>query len=353
MGTRGRTWCFTLNNPNRTPEEVFASLDTDGKLRYAIMQRERGAAGTEHYQGYCEFTAPLRFARVQTLIFGAHIEPRRGTRDQARDYCRKEESRVAGPWEFGEFGEERPGARTDLVALRESVKSGEVKDRRDLMERYPGEFARYPKFCSALFDVYLPARDIPPEVHLLYGPTGCGKTRLVRETTPPDSTWWSGIGGSQWFDSYDSQTDAVFDDFAGKMSGYALTDLLRLLDRYPLRVPIKGGFVNWLPRRIWITTNIHPREWYDYTSREEHYDALCRRFTYVSCWGVEPDAFVRFRVGGEDVHSELTRRFFREYVPLVTADPVEGPAPRGQVFARAVAPPLAERRGRVYQFVFH
>ena len=33
----------------------------------------------------------------------SHHEQRRGTRDQARDYCRKVETRVEGPYEFGEW----------------------------------------------------------------------------------------------------------------------------------------------------------------------------------------------------------------------------------------------------------
>ena len=33
---------------------------------------------------------------------------------------------------------------------------------------------------------------------------------------------------------------------------------LRLTDRYPMRVPIKGGFVDWVPVRIWITANYGP-----------------------------------------------------------------------------------------------
>ena len=49
----------------------------------------------------------MRIVAVKNLLpqlEGAHFEPRRGTRDQARDYCRKAETKVDGPWEHGAFG---------------------------------------------------------------------------------------------------------------------------------------------------------------------------------------------------------------------------------------------------------
>jgi hypothetical protein len=61
----------------------------------------------------------------------------------------------------------------------------------------------------------------------------------------------------------------------------SLVTLLRLLDRYPVQVPIKGSHTWWLPDRIYITTNILPSLWYKWENRGEHYKALARRFTKV------------------------------------------------------------------------
>ena len=44
---------------------------------------------------------------------------------------------------------------------------------------------------------------------------------------------------------------------------------------------VKGGFRQLLSTRIVITTNIHPRLWYDYSQRERQYKALARRFHEV------------------------------------------------------------------------
>ena len=96
---------FTWNNP--PPEYCDGDLPAQPAVcpvRYASWQREVGASGTEHLQGYAEFAAPVRLSAVrQWLSSSVHWEPRKGTREEARDYSRKDDSRAAGPWELGSF----------------------------------------------------------------------------------------------------------------------------------------------------------------------------------------------------------------------------------------------------------
>lgn len=73
-----------------------------------------------------------------------------------------------------------------------------------------------------------------------------------------NSTWWS-PGDFQWFDGYFDQRIVIIDDFRGE---YPLPLLLKLLDRYPMRVPVKGGFTNWAPTKVYITSNVQPEFWY-------------------------------------------------------------------------------------------
>jgi hypothetical protein len=114
-------------------------------------------------------------------------------------------------------------------------------------------------------------------VVVYYGPTGTGKTRAVMDNLPsPDDLWtYSGDG---WFDGYDGHKIVLFDDFSG--SEFKISFLLRLLDRYPMQVRIKGGFVNWCPEEIYITSNLNPDQWYP-NAHQEHIDALKRRLTAV------------------------------------------------------------------------
>jgi hypothetical protein len=98
---------------------------------------------------------------------------------------------------------------------------------------------------------------------VLWGRTGTGKTRFCYEQIK-DSTYWS-PGDYQWFDGYEGQRIVIIDDYRGE---YPLPLFLKLLDRYPMRVPVKGSFVEWCPKKIFITSNIEPAHWYqtDYES---------------------------------------------------------------------------------------
>lgn len=99
-----RHWCFTWNNPD--PEHYDGTLPvrpSSVPVRYVVWQRERGESGTEHLQGYAELSQPVRLSAVRGWLPSAHWEPRAGPRDSARDYCRKEDGRCAGPWEHGTF----------------------------------------------------------------------------------------------------------------------------------------------------------------------------------------------------------------------------------------------------------
>jgi len=94
-----------------------------------------------------------------------------------------------------------------------------------------------------------------------------------------------------WFDGYEQQPVVVLDDFNGASSHLKLDDLLRLIDPWCCeRVPYKGGFTWWCPDKIYITTNIHPFNWYKYENREIHYKALQRRITSIRLFSLQEDS---------------------------------------------------------------
>ena len=74
-------------------------------MTYLVAQKERGAEGTEHIQAYISFENAVAFTTVKTIFQGAHIEAARGSPEENRTYCTKEETRVAGPWEYGTLPE--------------------------------------------------------------------------------------------------------------------------------------------------------------------------------------------------------------------------------------------------------
>lgn len=62
--------------------------------------------------------------------------------------------------------------------------------------------------------------------------------------------------------------------------------MLQLLDRYPLRVEVKGSFVPFVSRRVIITSNVPPDEWYP-NIRDR--SPLMRRLTSVTAFPLADD----------------------------------------------------------------
>lgn len=110
-----------------------------------------------------------------------------------------------------------------------------------------------------------------PTVHLYWGKPGTGKTRAVWDNHEHSDIWsWP---GQCWFDGYTDQRIALFDDFDEGPIPYRL--LLKVIDRYTIQLPVKGGHVYFRPEHIYITSNVHPKYWYP---KEPNVDALLRRF---------------------------------------------------------------------------
>jgi len=82
---QSKYWCFTVNNP---PGLLDPSL-MDG-VTYCVYSEEVGDSGTYHLQGYVEFRTKRRLNAVREVLGGtAHVEPRRGTQEEAILYATK------------------------------------------------------------------------------------------------------------------------------------------------------------------------------------------------------------------------------------------------------------------------
>jgi len=100
MSDRATCWSLTINNPTEADEESFALARQKGwKVE---GQRERGEAGTEHYQLILR-TPQVRFAAVKKIFPRAHIEVARNPAALSQ-YVAKEETRVGSiPVDQGKY----------------------------------------------------------------------------------------------------------------------------------------------------------------------------------------------------------------------------------------------------------
>lgn len=280
---KSRGWILVINNPTEDDLKISQVLGGQKALQYACGELEVGEGGTRHIQAYIEWTGPRTFQTMHKLFPRAHLEPRLGSSKAARDYALKEGKWANDPtsvpdtkWEVGEFKEtgNGRGARNDLQEVTEFLQSGGTV--RECYLAYPAVCARYPRFVDRFANYVAPPRMWETKVIVYKGPTGCGKTRKAYEEYP---TIWNKPVGS-WYDTYDGQEYVLLDDFNGRDSGVEYPEFLRITDRYPLSTPFKGGFVNWRPKVIVITTNREPRDWYPCND----FAPLERRLTEVHRW---------------------------------------------------------------------
>lgn len=239
-----RAWCFTINN--YTDNDIM-SLEKIN-CRYMICGFEIGENGTPHIQGYVEFGKVCRFATVKKFLPRAHIEMRRGTRDAARDYCKKD----GDFFEIGDWNAGGQGRRTDLGHVREMALADGMRTVTAIGNlqqiRVAEKFLQYNE----------EGRDWKPTVIWLHGPTGVGKSRLARALC--DGDYYAKKDGTKWWDGYDNHEEVIIDDF--RDSWWSFTTMLSLLDRYEHTVECKGGSRQFRAKKIIITSAFAPEQCY-------------------------------------------------------------------------------------------
>ncbi len=258
--------CEISNSPQ------IAKLESLGKsdgVKFLIYQREVGSGtGTPHLQGYVEFSSTQRMAGGKRILGCGntiHLERRAGTREQAIKYCEKDESRVDAtvPYIFGVRGRlGGQGGRTDLAAVAESARNGATTA--DMYAAHPVAMIQYTRGINCMMEHYSKKRkqDVTPIVEIYYGFTGTGKTRKVYDDYDTDEIYLMprpGEDGKLWFDGYHGQKVILLDDF---YSWVKYDTLLRLCDRYPMMLPIKGGFIKNATSIYILTSNQDPDKWY-------------------------------------------------------------------------------------------
>lgn len=255
-GKKARAWCFTLHN--FFPSDVLHLRSIAGRAGspaiYCVFGREFGSkTGRRHLQGFIYFRNAREMRGVKNIIGNkeAHVEAARGSVDANHAYCTKD-----GDWE--EYGD-RPsqGRRSDLDRIKRSIESGETE--LSIAKEHFSQWVVYRRSFEAYRSLLQSAPQIRPDlrVYVLWGDAGVGKTRYVYEHH--DDVWASSTPDLKWFDGYKGQKVALLDDFRGQADfGW----LLRVLDIYPLQVPVKGGFVSWCPDTIYMTSNLYPPDWY-------------------------------------------------------------------------------------------
>lgn len=134
-------WCFTSY---KTQEELTQAITRSDEYEYIVFQTEV-CPETErvHQQGFIMMKKPVRFNNIKKVLGdnAAHCEKRKGTVKQAIEYCKKDDSRQAGPFEYGVCPETTQGTRNDMEQVQAAIEAGATYD--ELLQLHFGTAIRY------------------------------------------------------------------------------------------------------------------------------------------------------------------------------------------------------------------
>lgn len=265
--TQLHSFVFTVNN--YTDDDINIIQGSIDNFSYLIYGKEVGESGTPHIQGYGELNKKKTLNALKKIFPRAHIEKRRGTAKQASDYCCKDDKE---PFIYGEISQQ--GKRTDLDNVADAI----IKDNKkvkDVAMDYPVQYIKFHKGIEKLRNLVIEPRTEPPNVIVIYGASGLGKTKYFFDNYKEDTYVWQ-PHMHEWFDGYDGNKNVLFDEFRGQLQ---FTMLLNLLDRYETKVQYKGGVAQFVAQEIVITSPVHPKKWYP--NMGEKMLQLYRRITKI------------------------------------------------------------------------
>lgn len=255
-----------IRNFDWMDNHVYDHLKND--VKYLVAGREICPdTGKEHHQGYVIWkNGKTKQASCRLFPEATSLIIQRADDDfDAAKYC----------WKDGDLVVEMnkrptPGSRNDISGVRALVKAGNgMRAVTDSTESFQAI-----RTAEVMLRYHEPVRTWKPEVFWYWGAPGTGKTRLARKQAGKDA-WISGRS-LLWWHNYDAHENVIIDDFRDSFCSFQ--ELLRILDREPYLLEIKGSFRQLLAKRIWITSCRPPKS--VYTTGEDT-DQLLRRIDRV------------------------------------------------------------------------
>lgn len=312
--TRHAKYCATIHyNPGegdaQSPEEwldLFTErmerlYDSD-KLLAGVMGLEKASTGQWHLQ--CAFTFARRYTLEQVKAMfecgHMHLEPMRDrTGRKAYKYCKKD-------GKYTTVGEQPDADKPALTyeQRRELKRQASEAANANFMQLikedpfvplvdhllYAPLYKQHRQYWQEVQAKYqreaaVALRDV--RVFVFWGNTGTGKTwkarQMAKQLYPEHEPYMiSAVAGTpMWWDQYNGEKVIILDDLSvNRERSITMTELKRLLDKYPCRLAVKGSHTMAKWDTVYITTNENPTTWFQNDSKED-YAAVQRRLHVI------------------------------------------------------------------------
>lgn len=170
--SQSTNWCYTIYHTTKTvegkwdtdtPIQEVADHETILTAHFGLMGDElRGwmgqlercpNTGKLHYQCFFILKKKKSMNPFLTGLYASsgNLAIMKGKVKQCEIYCGKEDSRVEGPWKWGQLPE-NAGKREDLESLKEAIRGGASK--RQLLEEHSIAYAKYPRFVEQYTELH-------------------------------------------------------------------------------------------------------------------------------------------------------------------------------------------------------
>lgn len=275
---RFRLACFTIF------DMTYDFTVLKSKLQFlAYGQEVCPKTGNDHYQCFGYASVAQRWTWWQKLLKPHHFEQCIGTLEQNSKYCAKE-------GKYQEFGVKPMGdgkKRSLDVLTQEVMEAARGSLPLDEIVTVPDNaptFVQYHNGISKLYNMTVTNKlrkvdkNFAPEVIYIWGEPGSGKSQKVRELDP-DVFDIPEDDGYKWKDGYCGQDAVVYENVSVRNITHP-ERLLKEIDRYYMQVPVKGGYIGWRPKRIYITT-VYPIETFAYEVKFSKPAEFTRRVTQI------------------------------------------------------------------------
>lgn len=158
---------------------------------YLCGQVEKGKEGTVHLQIFINFKGATRPSKIQKIDKQLHIEAVK-VNNGADDYCLKEDTRIDGPWEFGQKPVKR-NSKKDWERIYTLAKEGKLDDiPADIKVKHYANLQKIAK-DNLVFKDSEKLRGV-----WIWGKAGIGKSRKARDDFPD---YYPKLC-NKWFDGY-------------------------------------------------------------------------------------------------------------------------------------------------------